>query len=452
MASQAAVILAAGTGTRMKSQVPKVVHRVCGREMVGLVVDAAKQAGFNTTIVVVGPDSRAVREVLGKGVLYAVQAEPHGTGHALLQSRELLDGVDNVAVLSGDVPLIRHETLGSMMQLHLDRQADITLLTASLADTRGLGRVVRNTSGDVTAVVEDSEADEDVRAITEINGGVYCFRSSWLWPSLNALAPSSGGEVFLTDLVSAASRKGMVIESVQPNSTREILGVNTRVHLSEVETAIRQDIRERWMLSGVTLLDPASVYIDSNVRLGRDTIVLPNTHLTGGSVVGSGCKIGPNTIVDGSRIGDGCRIVASVIEDSTLEDGVEVGPFSYIRRACHLESGVHIGTFAEIKKSRLGRGTKSHHFSYVGDAAVGANVNIGAGTVTCNFDGVRKHRTYIEDDAFIGSDSMLVAPVTIGARSSTGAGAVVTRDVPPDSLAVGIPARAKSKDGDSEID
>ncbi len=452
MTSQAAVILAAGMGTRMKSQVPKVVHRVGGREMVSLVVDAAKDAGFDTPIVVVGQDSHAVRGALGDGVRYVEQEEPRGTGHALLQSRELLEGVDNIAVINGDTPLIRPETLGSMMQRHMEGKAYVTLLTASPADTDGLGRVVRDDSGSVTAVVEDSEADEDVRAIPEVNGGVYCFRSSWLWPSLEALAPSPGGEIYLTDLVSVASREGLVIESLRPDSPQEILGVNTRVHLSEAETAMRQDIRERWMLSGVTLLDPATVYIDSDVQLGRDTVVLPNTHLTGGSVVGRDCRIGPNVIVDGSRIGDGCRVVASVIENSTLEDQVEVGPFSHVRRKCYLESGVHIGTSVEIKQSRLGRGTKSHHFSYLGDASVGANVNIGAGTVTCNFDGVNRHLTRIDDNAFIGSDSMLVAPVTIGARASTGAGAVVTRDVEPGSLVVGVPAKAKSKDGDSKTE
>jgi bifunctional UDP-N-acetylglucosamine pyrophosphorylase/glucosamine-1-phosphate N-acetyltransferase len=230
-----------------------------------------------------------------------------------------------------------------------------------------------------------------------------------------------------------------------PESSQEILGVNTRVDLARAEAALRQAVRRTWMLSGVTMPDPASVYIDLDVELGQDTIVLPNTHISGRTRIGPRCIIGPNSMIDGSEIGEGCEILASVVEGATLDEAVHVGPFSHIRPGSQLESGVHIGNFAEVKKSRLGRGARSGHFSYLGDAEIGAHVNIGAGTVTCNYDGVRKHRTLIEDDAFIGSDSMLVAPVTIGARSTTGAGAVVTRDVPADSMAVGIPARLRPK-------
>ena len=441
MSSQAAVILAAGKGTRMKSRVPKVLHRVCGREMVGLVADAAEATGFDPTIVVVGPDSQAVRDALEDRVAYAVQPEPRGSGDALLHSRALLDGVNDIAVLYGDVPLIRPETLRSMMRLHLEKGACITLLTTSVDDPEGLGRVIRDAHGGVTAIIEDREADDEVRAVPEVNSGVYCFRTSWLWPTLQDLAPSSNGEIYLTDLVSLASRQGMVIESVRSEGPQEVIGVNTRAQLAEAEAALRQQLREKWMLAGVTLADPASVYLDFDVELGRDTVVLPNTHITRGSRIGQDCEIGPNAIVDGAKIGDRCRVVASVVQDSTLEDDVAVGPFSRVRSGSHLETGVLIGSSVEVKQSRLGRGSRSLHFSYVGDAEVGANVNIGAGTVTCNFDGVRKHVTRIEDDAFIGSDSMLVAPVTIGARSSTGAGAVVTRDVPPDTLVVGVPAK-----------
>ena len=440
-------MLAAGKGTRMKSQIPKVLHRLCGRAMVSLVVDAAEAAGFGAKFVVVPPDSLAIRNALQNGVSYVTQSDPLGSGHALLQTRGHLKAVENVVVLYGDVPLIRPETLRSMMRLHLERQASITLLTASVTDSDGLGRVTRDASGDIDSVVEDSEADEETRRITEVNAGIYCFRSSWLWPSLDSLAPSSSGEIFLTDLVSAASQQGNVIESLQVDQPHEATGVNTRVQLAEAEAALRQSLRERWMLSGVTLTDPDSTYVDFDVELGEDTVVHPNTHINGASRIGRRCEIGPNTIVSGSQIGDECRVMASVIEGSTLEDDVQVGPFSHIRLGSHLGKGVHIGNFAEVKKSRLGRGTKSGHFSYIGDAEVGANVNVGAGTVTCNFDGTNKHRTRIEDDAFIGSDSMLVAPITIGTRSSTGVGAVVTKDVPPDSLAVGVPARVRSKKG-----
>ena len=429
----------------MKSGVPKVLHQVCGREMVSLVVDAAKGAGFDATVVVVPIDGTPIRNLLGDGVGYAVQPEPLGTGHALLQSRRLLQGVDNVAVLHGDAPLIRSETLASMMRLHLDSEACITLLSATPEAPGDLGSVIRDASGRITAIVELSQTREEASSTTEVNSGVYCFRSSWLWPHLEGLSPSLGGEVFLTDLVALASGQGMVIESVQALQPQEILGVNTRVQLAEAEGVLRQSLRERWMLFGVTLTDPGSAYIDYGAGLGQDTVVLPNTHISGTSRIGRDCRIGPNTTISGSDIGDGCRIIASVVESSTLDDGVEVGPFSHIRPGSHLERGVHVGNFVEVKQSRLGRGTRSGHFSYVGDAEVGANVNIGAGTVTCNYDGTNKHRTRIEDDAFIGSDSMLVAPVTIGARSSTGAGSVVNRDVPPDSQAIGAPARVRAK-------
>ena len=439
-------MLAAGKGTRMRSQVPKVLHRICGREMVGLVVDAVKGAGIDTTAVVVAPDSGGAQEALGDGVKFAVQAEPLGTGHALLQARELLEGVDDVMVLSGDVPLVRPETLRDMMRLHVDKEASMTLLTSTVPHPEDLGRVVRGPSGGVVEIIEYSEADERARAITEVNAGAYCFRTAWLWPNLERLPPSPNGETYVTDLVSAASQQGEVVESVEANQ-EETVGVNTRVQLAEAEATLRKRVLERWMLSGVTMPDPASVYIDLGVELGQDTVVHPNTHVRGRSRIGRECEIGPNAIVEGSEIGDRCRVVASVVEDSVLEDEVAIGPFSHIRPGSRLGTGVHIGNFGEVNRSRLGRGTRSPHFSYIGDADIGADVNIGAGTVTCNYDGAKKNHTRIEDGALIGSDTMLVAPVTIGARSRTGAGAVVTRDVPPETLVVGVPARPRPKKG-----
>ena len=429
----------------MRSRTPKVLHPVCGEAIIGLVLDAARAAHFESTVVVVSPDSHSIRETLGDSVGYAVQREPLGTAHALLQARPLLQRVDTVAVIHGDVPLIRPETLRSMLRRHAEREACITLLTASVADADDLGRIVRDGNGSITAIVEDSEADEETRAITEVNGGAYCISAAWLWPSLESLAPSPGGELYLTDLVSAAARQGMTVASFETKDQDEVLGINTRVQLAMAEAALRRRIRERWMLSGVTMPDPASVYIDAGVELGRDTVVLPNTHIRGTSRIGRECEIGPNTIVEGSQVADRCKIVASVVEDATLEDDVTVGPFGHLRPGSFLEKGVHIGNFAEVTRSRLGRGSRSGHFSYIGDAEVGANVNIGAGTVTCNYDGNAKHTTRIEDEALIGSASMLVAPVRIGARAATGAGAVVTRDVPPDQVAVGVPARSRPK-------
>ncbi len=452
MSNQAAIVLAAGKGTRMRSQTPKVLHRVCGKEMLALVVDAARQAGFDFPVVVVPPDSGDIRDALQDSVSYVVQSRPLGTGHALLQAQEALESSDDVVVMSGDVPLIRAETIESIMRHHLERDARVTLLTATFPQADGLGRVIRDEDGAISAINEAAEAGDDPGGTdsAEINAGVYCFKSSWLLPSLRALTPSDSNEVYLTDVVAMAAEQGVGVASVSASERHEALGVNTRVQLAAAETFLQRSMRERWMLSGVTMPDPETVYVEVDARLGEDTVVMPNTHIVGASRIGDRCQIGPNTIVDSSQIADGCRVVASVVEDSILDEGVSVGPFSHTRPGSHLEESVHIGNFAEITRSRLGAGTKSGHFSYLGDAEVGANVNIGAGTVTCNYDGSRKHPTRIGDGASIGSDSMLVAPVTIGARASTGAGAVVTKDVPADTLVVGVPAKESRRRAESE--
>jgi bifunctional UDP-N-acetylglucosamine pyrophosphorylase/glucosamine-1-phosphate N-acetyltransferase len=434
MTTRAAIILAADPGTRMKSAMPKVLHPVCGKPMVALVAEAAAGAEVGTTVVVVPPDSEAIRSTLGGSVAYVEQTGPLDGGRALLRARDSLQRVDNVAVLDGNVPLITAETLTEMAEIHERSGAAVTLLTAAARSPDGLPRVVRDSSGRVTHTVED---DGD-RGTHEVDAGIYWFRSEWLWRNLDAVGRSPGG-----DLVRAASEQGEVVADVATDSPGEAIGVNTRVQLAEAEEAMRRAVREKWMLAGVTMREPSSVYVDAGVRIGQDTVIHPNTHLCGATVVGPDCEIGPDSTIRDATLGAGCRIVSSVVTGATLENGVEVGPFSHIRPGSHLESGVRIGSFGEVSRSRLGRGARSAHFSYIGDTEIGANVNIGAGTVTCNFDGVEKHRTQIGEGAFIGSGSMLVAPVTIGARARTGAGAVVTRDVPPDSLAVGVPARVR---------
>ncbi len=434
MTTRAAIILAADPGTRMKSAMPKVLHPVCGKPMVALVAEAAAGAEVGTTVVVVPPDSEAIRSTLGGSVAYVEQTGPLDGGRALLRARDNLQRADNVAVLDGNVPLITAETLTAMAEVHERSGAAVTLLTAAARSPDGLPRVVRDSSGRVTHTVKD---DGD-RGTHEVDAGIYWFRSEWLWRNLNAVGRSPGG-----DLVRAASEQGEVVADVATDSPGEAIGVNTRVQLAEAEEAMRRAVREKWMLAGVTMREPSSVYVDAGVRIGQDTVIHPNTHLCGATVVGPDCEIGPDSTIRDATLGAGCRIVSSVVTGATLENGVEVGPFSHIRPGSHLESGVRIGSFGEVSRSRLGRGARSAHFSYIGDTEIGANVNIGAGTVTCNFDGVEKHRTQIGEGAFIGSGSMLVAPVTIGARARTGAGAVVTRDVPPDSLAVGVPARVR---------
>ena len=448
MATHGALVLAAGRGTRMNSRTPKVLHRICGKAMVAHVVAAAHQAGLGRILAVVPSESQPFHDVLSSSVDYAVQCEPLGTGDAVLRARSAVQGLQSIVVLSGDVPLILPETLAKLKRLHEEREACITLLTARNVNPDGLGRVVRTDSGAIVAVIEEEQADEETVSISEINAGVYCFRGAWLWENLEKLTPSARGELLLTDLIEAAAQQGMTVESISSKYPEETLGVNNRVQLAEAEATLRRRLLERWMMGGVTMPDPSSVYIDSDSEFGQDTVLLPNTHITGASRVGKHCEIGPNSVVRDSIIGDGCRITSSVVDGSTLEKGVDIGPFSNIRAGCHLGAGVHIGTSVEIKNSRIGPGTASGHFSYIGDADLGANVNIGAGTVTCNYDGEKKNKTYIGDGAFIGCDTMLIAPVTIGARSWTGAGAVVTKDVPPDSLAVGVPAKISPRSGD----
>ncbi|MBI4300750.1 MAG: bifunctional UDP-N-acetylglucosamine diphosphorylase/glucosamine-1-phosphate N-acetyltransferase GlmU [Chloroflexi bacterium] len=441
-----AVILAGGKGVRMRSRLPKVLHPVAGQPMVAHVVNALEGLELSRRLVVLGPQTQAVREQLGDGLSYALQPEPLGTGHALLCARDALDGkVDSLLVLAGDVPLLRAETIRALVERHVSSRAIITMLTARTQQTDGLGRVVRDGAGRVTAIVEEREATPAQRQIDEINSGIYCFQASWLWPNLAKLSKSPSGEFYLTDLVQMAVESGQGVESVEASSFQEVMGVNNRIQLAQAEAAMRQRVRERLMLSGVTIIDPLSTFIDASVEIGEDTVIYPNTTIQGRTVIGEGCRIGPGSIIIDSQIGDDCRILASVVEGSVLEEHVEMGPFCHIRPESHLGKRVHLGNFGEVKKSRLGPGVQMGHFSYIGDAQIGANVNIGAGTITCNYDGVRKNPTFIGDDAFIGSDSMLVAPLRIGARAITGAGSVVNKDVPDDMLAVGVPARLRAK-------
>jgi bifunctional UDP-N-acetylglucosamine pyrophosphorylase/glucosamine-1-phosphate N-acetyltransferase len=445
MSSKVAIVLVAGKGTRMKSRVPKVLHRICGREMAALVVDSVRKAGYESIILVVPPDGEAIRKLFGDTVHYAVQSSQKGSGDALRSARSAAAGFDEVAVLYGDVPLIRPDTLAEMAQAHAARRATLTLLTAKPQDPRGLGRVVRDVQGRASAVVEERDADDATRATSEVNAGVYLFRASWLWSNLDTLAPSAKGEIYLTDLVALAYRQGAGVVDVALARPEEAMGVNDRIQLAQAEAVLRARIRERWMLAGVTMPDPGSVFIDVSVILGEDTVVQPNSYLRGATSIGGGCEIGPGSIIADSSIGDRCRVISSVVEGATLEEDVRVGPFSHVRHGSYLSAGVHLGNYAEVKASRLGRGTRVHHFSYLGDAEVGSNVNVGAGTITCNYDGEKKYKTTIGDDVFIGSDTMLVAPVTLGDRSATGAGSVVTRDVPPDTLVVGVPAQPRPK-------
>ncbi|MFQ5879309.1 MAG: bifunctional N-acetylglucosamine-1-phosphate uridyltransferase/glucosamine-1-phosphate acetyltransferase [Dehalococcoidia bacterium] len=407
----AGIILAAGPGRRMCSQTPKVLHPVAGRPLVGYVVAAARGAGLGRLVMVVPADGQGLRRLFAGGVTFAVQDVPRGPAHALAQARESATA-PHLLVLQGDLPLLQPESLQRLMRRHAETGAVATLLASG---------------GQPDAIA-------------------YCFEAAWLWPRLAQLGRLHGDEATLVEALGLTlAGEGVAVVSV--DDATEAIDVDDRVRLAEAEAIMRQRICRRLMLAGVTIIDPATTYVDADVTIAADTVVLPNTHIQGHTAVGVDCRIGPNTIVVDSTIGDRCRITASVVEGAVLEEDVDVGPFSHLRPGAHLCAGVHIGNYAEVKKSRLGRGTRMGHFSYVGDAQVGDNVNIGAGTITCNFDGERKNETVIEDGAFIGSDTMLVAPVRVGKGARTGAGAVVTRDVPPESLVMGVPARAPGAEG-----
>ena len=434
----------------MRSSTPKPLHPVCGAPMARIVANSAMDAGLDPVIFVAPGASSAIRDTLGPEFVYAEQHEQLGTGHALLQARDATRGYENLVVAMGDTPLIRSGTLRALTTAHVRAETPVTIATSKPSSPNGLGRVLRDSDGTVKAIVEQDEAGVETLDIDEVNTGLHCYQSAWLWENLPNLAPSSTGEVFLTDLIELAFRQGHQVETVTLDDRDEGIGVNTRVDLSLAESALRDRIRRYWMLEGVTMPDPSSVYIDYGSEIGMDTVVHPNTHIKGTTTIGERCEIGPNSIVVDSSIGDGSRVVASMVEGAALESEVSVGPMSHIREGTYLESGVRVGNFGEIKNSRIGRGTRSGHFSYIGDAEVGSNVNVGAGSITCNYDGETKHRTVIGDDVFIGCDTMMVAPVKIGDRSYTGSGSVVNKDVPPDSGAIGAPARIRSKGSDAK--
>ena len=447
MARLAAVILAAGEGTRMKSSLPKVLHPVGGVPMVLWSVQSARELGADPIVLVVGTGAQAVQETVGDQALYAFQAERLGTGHATLQARELLQGrADVVLVLYGDMPNLRTETLLHLFALHQERKPAITLLSVKADDSMGFGRVVRDEAGRVREIVEEAVATPEIMALKELNCGVYCFDADWLWANLPQVPVTQPkGEYYLTDTVGLAIKGNQPVEVLTITDVTEVQGINTRVHLARSERILRERILERLMLEGVTVIDPASTYVETTVRVGRDTVIQPDTYLQGKTVIGERCTIGPNSLVRDTRIGDDCQVPFSVLEEAVVENRVHIGPFAHLRKGAHLGDGVHMGNFGEVKNSYLAPGAKMGHFSYVGDAQVGAHANIGAGAVTCNYDGFQKHPTVIQEGAFIGSGAMLVAPVTIGKGAKIGAGAVVTHDVPDGMLAYGVPARCRRR-------
>ena len=441
----AGVIMAAGAGRRMVSKIPKPLHKVCGKELIRYPVDLLQGLGIERILVVVSPSTLApLQSALGDSVEYVIQPVPQGTGDAAAHAIAALpEDTTNLVLLGSDSPLLRQESIQQLVEKHLGGGA-MTLLTAPDMLAPDLGRVLRNDEGQVVDLVEAADSDQEAWDPADVNAGAYCFSRPWLEEMLPRIAPSASGEIYLTSLVALAAQNGDEVDTVASEMPEEIFGVNDRVQLAQVEAIMRWQILENLMRSGVTVQDPGSVYIDSAVGIGCDTVIRPNTSVLGNTVIGEGCEIGPNSVILDSRIGNECRVTASMLEEATLEDGVDVGPFSHLRPGAYLETGVHLGNYVEVKESRLGRGVLAGHFSYLGDATIGAETNIGAGTVTCNFDGKDKHRTSIGESAFIGCDTMLVAPVSVGDGAATGAGSVVTKDVPQNLLAVGVPARIRA--------
>jgi bifunctional UDP-N-acetylglucosamine pyrophosphorylase/glucosamine-1-phosphate N-acetyltransferase len=434
-----AVVLAAGQGTRMRSALPKVVHPLAGRPMVRWVLDALAGAGVEHTVVVVGHGAQAVRDALPAGVEVAVQHEQLGTGHATQVGLAQLDGrCDTVIVACGDTPLLPAELVGRLVAEHASEPRAATMLTAVVADAASYGRVVRSGDGWVARVVEARDADADELAIGEYNAGLYAFDRAALAEVLERLDSSNAqGEVYLTDAIERLEGPVAALVADDPGAAA---GVNDRVDLAACEAALQQRLREDLMRGGVTMPDPAAVYVEAGVSVGRDTVLWPGTHLRGATTIGEGCTIGPDAVIADSTIGPGCSVVSAHLLGAELAEGAQAGPFAYLRPGSRLGRGARVGTYVELKNTVLGPGAKVPHLSYVGDATVGEETNIGAGNITANYDGFRKHATRIGARVKTGSDCVFVAPVSVGDDAMTGAGSIITEDVPDGALGI---ARAR---------
>jgi bifunctional UDP-N-acetylglucosamine pyrophosphorylase/glucosamine-1-phosphate N-acetyltransferase len=448
------LILAAGLGTRMKSRLAKVLHKLQGRPIIAHVCRTASLLDPRSIQVIVGHQAdevrAAVEKELGHGQAdFVNQTEQRGTGDAVMAARSALaEANSTVLVLSGDVPMVRLETLRTLIAQHSADNASCTMLTVRLENPTGYGRVVRDEAGGFLKIVEQKDASEDERQIREINAGIYCFDSEKLFRALERVRPTnSQGEYYLTDVPGILRDDGEKVAIYQHSDAREVSGVNTRAELAEFENLLRRNTVRRLMLDGgVTFIDPSHAYISGEAQVGRDSIIHPGVHIEGASVIGEGCEIQQGSRITRSRLGDRVTIKDHcVIVDSEIGDDCAVGPFAHLRMNARMEERAVVGNFVEVKKSQIGRGTKAMHLTYLGDTTIGAETNIGAGTVTCNYDGKDKHPTVIGSHVRIGSDTMLVAPVKVGDGSVTAAGSVVTEDVPPHTLVAGVPARIKRK-------
>lgn len=446
------LVLAAGLGTRMRSGKAKVLHELGGRPLITHVCHTAESLNPHRIHVIVGHQADQVKAAVEKELApeqanFVVQTRQLGTGDAVTSARASLQSADStVLVLSGDVPLIKAETLRLLIEQHRQSDAAATILSVRLENPTGYGRIVRDDQDGFLKIVEHKDATPEERQIREINSGIYCFESGKLFSALERVQPrNQQGEYYLTDVAEILRADGEQVQAHLHNDAREVSGVNTRAELAEFENLLRRNtIRGLMLEGGVTVIDPAHTYISAEAEIGRDSVIYPDVHIEGKATLGENCVVRSGTRITNSRIGNNVTIKDHcVIIDSEVESNCSVGPFAHLRMNARLEEGAAVGNFVEVKKSRLGRGSKSMHLTYLGDATIGEKTNIGAGTITCNYDGKQKHETIIEDNVKIGSDTMLVAPVKVGSRSITAAGSVVTRDVPPDSLVAGVPAVIK---------
>jgi bifunctional UDP-N-acetylglucosamine pyrophosphorylase/glucosamine-1-phosphate N-acetyltransferase len=431
----------------MKSRVPKVLHPLLGRPMLAWVLDAAREATGSRPLVVYSPATDALCDAFAEEADFALQDEPRGTGDALRAALDALpEGVDEILVVSGDVPRVEASMLRELIEQRRLDHAAMALTVVALYDPTGLGRVLRNEAGGVERIVEEKDATDEERETPEINAGLYAFDVEWLRGRIGTLEPSPAtGELYLTHLVELARADGRLVASLDVDDDGRLTGINDRAQLAQAEWDMRTELNAAHMRDGVTMRDPSTVYLDATVVLANDVTIEPNVILRGRTTVGEGSTIGAGSQVVDSAIGRDVLVWASVVEASVIEDGARVGPFSHLRPGSHVGPQAEVGNFAEIKNSRLGPGVKQHHMSYLGDAELGAGTNVGAGTITANYDGTSKHRTTIGERVFLGVSTMLRAPITLGDEAKTGAGAVVLHDVPPGKLAIGVPATIRDQ-------
>ena len=444
MGDTAVIIMAAGKGKRMKSNLPKVLHNLAGKPILNYVLDTVDQLEVKRKILIVGYKSNKIRELIGDKIEYVEQKEQLGTAHAVLQTKKLLsDFKGDVLILSGDAPFLTVKTLKKLLKYHQNNNFCCTLISTILKSPKGYGRIIRDKKAEIKGIIEEVDLSADRKKITEVNGGIYCFNKDKLFRALEEVTPDNKqGEYYLTDTVEILLKEGLTVGNIIVKDYSEILGINSRLDLTDASRKVYQKTLQDLMLQGVTIVDPNSTFIERGVRIGQDTIIYPFTIIEKDTKIESSCLIGPYSHLIDANIGKGVRVWSSIIESSTVKEGANIGPYAHLRPETVVEKGAKIGNFVELKKTVIGEGSKASHLTYLGDATIGKKVNIGAGTITCNYDGEKKHKTVIEDGVFIGSNNSLVAPVKLGKDSYTGAGSTITEDVPAGNLAI---ARSRQK-------